>query len=95
MKITGELTIEQAVKAAHEWQQNDELVCPPEIITALLEGCESRAALVAAGRKVLDGLNARIQRASEAGGVVPVFDGIAELHDALPAALVNEGTNEK
>lgn len=47
-------------------------------------------ALVAAGRKVLDGLNARIQRATDAGGTVPLFDGIGELHDALNKAAGKE-----
>lgn len=61
-----------------------------EVVTA-----EAFDALVAAGRRVLDGLNARIQRASEAGGTVPLFDGIGELRDALPAAQANEGGEEK
>jgi hypothetical protein len=39
--------------------------------------------LYEAGRKVLDGLNERIEAASEAGRPIPVFDGIAELHAAL------------
>lgn len=42
--------------------------------------------LYVAGCKVLDGLNARIQAASESGAPIPVFGGIAELHDALNRA---------
>lgn len=48
-------------------------------------------ALYEAGRKVLDGLNARIKAAGDAGGQsVPVFDGIAELHDALALVEAND-----
>jgi hypothetical protein len=36
-----------------------------------------------AAQTVLDGLNARIEQAPD--GAVPVFDGIADLHDALQA----------
>lgn len=45
----------------------------------------SRAVLVNAARRVLDGLIARLDAAVEAGDPLPVFDGIAELHDALAA----------
>jgi hypothetical protein len=37
-----------------------------------------------AAQTVLDGLNARIEQAPD--GAVPVFDGIADLHDALQAS---------
>lgn len=40
-------------------------------------------ALVEAASKVLNGLNARIDAAVEAGGHVPAYDGIAELSAAL------------
>lgn len=44
-------------------------------------------ALYKAAQKVLDGLNARIKAASDAGGQsIPVFDGIADLRDALALA---------
>lgn len=33
--------------------------------------------------KVLDGLNARIDRASKQGEPIPVYDGIVELHDLI------------
>lgn len=39
--------------------------------------------LMAAARRVLDGLNARIDAASAANEPVPVFDGIADLRAAL------------
>ncbi|KAA0963081.1 hypothetical protein [Pseudomonas sp. ANT_H12B] len=42
--------------------------------------------LLRAARKVLAGLNARIDEASASGSLVPVFDGIAELHDAITKA---------
>lgn len=42
------------------------------------------AALLAASKVVLAGLNARIDRAHPSG--VPVFDGIADLHDAIGRA---------
>jgi hypothetical protein len=42
-----------------------------------------RDALHGAAKIVLDGLNARIDAASMLGAPVPVFEGIAELHDAL------------
>lgn len=37
----------------------------------------------AAARRVYDGLNDRLDAAREANEPMPVFDGIAELHDAL------------
>jgi|GEM_PF-6259926 hypothetical protein len=40
---------------------------------------EARGASV----KVLDGLNARIDRASKQGEPIPVYNGIAELHDLV------------
>lgn len=47
----------------------------------------AHAALYEAAQKVLAGLNARIEAAAAAGGQsIPVFDGIAELHDALTLA---------
>jgi hypothetical protein len=41
--------------------------------------------LIRASDKVLRGLEARIDRASERGEDLPLFDGIAELTDALNA----------
>lgn len=43
--------------------------------------CIVAAELVPAARRVLTGLNDRIDAASS--GSVPLFDGIADLHDAL------------
>lgn len=40
---------------------------------------EARGASV----KVLDGLNARIDRASKQGEPIPVYNGIVELHDLV------------
>lgn len=40
---------------------------------------EARGASV----KVLDGLNARIDRASKQGEQIPVYNGIVELHDLI------------
>lgn len=40
-------------------------------------------ALKEAAQRVLDGLNDRIDEASMLGGPVPVFEGIADLYDAL------------
>lgn len=40
---------------------------------------EARGASV----RVLDGLNARIDRASKQGEPIPVYDGIVELHDLM------------
>lgn len=45
-----------------------------------------RDALAKAAQRVLDGLNARIDAALMLGGPVPVFGGIADLHDALQGA---------
>jgi hypothetical protein len=42
--------------------------------------------LLEAAKTVLAGLNARIDQASEEGQPVPVFDGIAALHDAIRKA---------
>lgn len=42
--------------------------------------------LMRAAKTVLDGLNARIDAAVEGGGPIPVFDGIADLHDAVGQA---------
>lgn len=42
-----------------------------------------RDALAKAAQRVLDGLNARIDEAVMLGGPLPVFEGIADLHDAL------------
>jgi hypothetical protein len=47
---------------------------------------EANAELLAAARKVLSGLNARIDAAVESRNPCPVFDGIAELHDAINKA---------
>lgn len=52
-------------------------------------GREERAQqeeLLRAARKVLDGLNTRIDEASTDGLPIPVFEGIAELHDAIAKA---------
>ena len=45
------------------------------------EECREVATLIEAAQKVLDGLNRRIEEAPAAA--TPVFDGIAELSDAL------------
>lgn len=45
----------------------------------------SASALLLASRRVYDGLNKRIEDASMDGDLVPVFDGIADLHEALAA----------
>jgi hypothetical protein len=45
-----------------------------------------RDSLAKAAQRVLDGLNARIDEAVMLGGPVPVFEGIADLHDALQGA---------
>ena len=42
--------------------------------------------LLAAAQVVLDGLEYRIEQASNAGMPVPVFEGIADLHDAIAKA---------
>lgn len=42
--------------------------------------------LMRAARTVFDGLNARIDAAVDEGDPIPVFDGIADLHDAWQAA---------
>lgn len=42
--------------------------------------------LLEAAGKVLAGLNARIDAAIAAGGPIPVFDGVAELHAAVAQA---------
>jgi hypothetical protein len=52
-------------------------------------GREERASneqLLLAARKVLAGLNARIDEAVTKGNPVPVFDGIGDLHDAIAQA---------
>jgi hypothetical protein len=49
-------------------------------INAAFASLKALTALALTSRKVLDGLNARIDAST---GFVPVFDGIAELHDAL------------
>lgn len=45
-----------------------------------------RDALLAASARTLKHLNDRIDAAVAADGLVPLFDGIAELHDAVGAA---------
>lgn len=35
---TAELTIDEAIKAAQEWQENAELAIPAEIVTGLVDG---------------------------------------------------------
>lgn len=45
------------------------------------EEADAVLALIRASRRVIDGLNARIEHADH--GSVPVFDGISELSDAL------------
>lgn len=47
---------------------------------------EDDYALLTAAKKVMDGLNARIDAASAEGRPVPLFHGIADLHDAINAA---------
>ena len=47
---SAELTVTQAIKRAKEWQESDELMIAPEIVTALLEaaeGFDTQAARVA------------------------------------------------
>jgi hypothetical protein len=58
-------------------------------ITIILNGMRHADPLVAAAKRVLAGLEARIDEAP--GNAKPVFDGIAELHDALSLA---EGRTE-
>lgn len=40
----AELTTAEAVRQAKEWQENSEMMIAPEIVTALIEGCERTAA---------------------------------------------------
>jgi hypothetical protein len=45
--------------------------------------------LLEAAQIVMEGLNARIADASARGGRVPVFEGIADLHEAIAKATSN------
>lgn len=58
--------------------------CKAEEVEANATLIEAAPDLLAAAKIVLDGLNARIDSAD--GHHVPVFDGIAELHDAIAKA---------
>lgn len=60
-----ELTTTEAVKAAREWQENSEMMIAPEIITALIEGCESLLETARSAALRLDGMANTLDRWSE------------------------------
>lgn len=65
--------------------------CSPDNIGSLLAALTAQSSLLdellSAAKTVMAGLDARIDKASANGGTaVPVFDGIAALHDAIGAA---------
>jgi len=65
---------------AKQEKENDRVKAEREALLA------ERDRLKKAAQRVLDGLNARIDAALMLGGPVPVFEGIADLHDALQGA---------
>ncbi|MGC5620398.1 hypothetical protein [Enterococcus faecalis] len=65
---------------AKQEKENDRVKAERDALLAELD------ALKKAAQRVLDGLNARIDAALMLGGPVPVFEGIADLHDALQGA---------
>jgi len=72
---------------------SDDSVHVPSIVAWTTRGSEDKARLIAAAPEllkaaqiVLAGLNARIDQASNARMPVPVFNGIADLHDAINKA---------
>lgn len=67
---------------AHVWH-ND---LPRKIVVANARLMAASPELLEAAKLIYAGLNERIKAASAAGEKVPVFDGIAHLHDAIVKA---------
>ena len=75
-----------ACQADHDSRIRSALLPDPAILSELEEMRRALAQLAEAGKLVMAGLDARIRIASDADRPVPVFNGIAELHDALGQA---------
>lgn len=44
--MSSELTTVEAIRRAHEWQESSEMLIAPEIVTALIEGCQASIAVL-------------------------------------------------
>jgi hypothetical protein len=95
---------QKLIKELREWREADHadaITLSRSDIVELVEGTATLTVwagsnnddLVAAARRVMGGLNHRIDAASKAGVPVPLFDGIADLHDALAAISTDQSQN--
>lgn len=74
----------EIAEVSGHYADDEELAAEAEANARLIAAAPE---LLAAAKKMLDGLNARIDAASAEGGrSVPVFYGIADLHDAINRA---------
>lgn len=72
------------------WGGFDGCDLPNQQVTANARLIAAAPELLVAAQTVLEGLNARIDQASQAGKPVPLFDGIAGLYAAIAKALGEE-----